>query len=155
MKKKALKMFGIAAAAVGATVFTAGPAAAAYDWQTVSTNSNWSCDDYVAHPLSKNIKFKTCVVRNASNGAQGVLVVQNSGTKVADIRGEVSVYGYTPSGDYRQSYATCKFDDLQPGLTRGCFGYTVEGTVNLEVNTAFWMNGSDSNVNLAKGHHNG
>lgn len=155
MEKRALKMFGMAAAVVGATVFTAGPAAAAGTWQTVSTNSNWDCDDYLPHKLSKNIRFKTCVVRNANNDAQGVLVVQSIGTKVANIRGEVTAYGYTAGGAHRHSYGTCKFDDLLPGQTRGCFGYTVEDTVNLEVDTALWMNGSDSNVHLSRGHNNG
>ncbi|MCT4352080.1 hypothetical protein M5362_02885 [Streptomyces sp. Je 1-79] len=121
----------------------------------MSTNSNWDCDDYVPHRLSNNIKFKTCVVRNANNDAQGVLVVQNSGTKVANIRGEVSVYGYTPGGVLRQSYGTCRFEDLLPGQTRGCFGYTVDSTVHLEVDTALWMNGSDSNVHLSQGRHDG
>ncbi|MFJ3582971.1 hypothetical protein ACIPPS_12195 [Streptomyces sp. NPDC090127] len=155
MKNRALKTFGIAAAVLGATVFTAGPAAAAGAWQSVSTNSNWDCDDYVAHKLSVNIKFKTCVVRNANNDAQGVLVVQNSGTKVANIRGEVTAGGYTPGGAFRHSHGTCKFADLLPGQTRGCFGYNVAGTVNLDVDTALWMNGSDSDVHLSRGSNNG
>ncbi|MER7884149.1 hypothetical protein ABTY35_15165 [Streptomyces fimicarius] len=147
MKRTVGKIIGVAAAAAGLAVSSTSPAAAFPYWQQVSTNSNWSCSDYQAHRLSFNIKFKTCVVRNANNDAQAVLVVQNSGTKAAVIRGEIATW--VNGNSYRASIS-CYESTLNPGFTRGCFGPTESNTSRLRGETILWMNGYE-NINYSNG----
>ncbi|MFG2194432.1 hypothetical protein [Streptomyces sp. NPDC048639] len=149
MKKK--RLVGILAAGVvvvGTGLVTATPAVAAPPyWQEVSTNSNWTCSPYKAHRLSFNIKFKTCIVRNAANDAQAVLVVQNSGTAAADIRGVV--HHHNTGGTYDGNWDfSCKTSRLNPGFTRGCFGTTFPGTSDIQASSELWMNGNE-NINLS------
>ncbi|MPY35830.1 hypothetical protein FNH09_32745 [Streptomyces adustus] len=82
-------------------------------------------------------------MRNANNDAQVVLVVQNSGTKAAVIRGVIDTY---IDGHYFGSIA-CKESTLNPGFTRGCFDITLSGTSTLRGETTLFMNGDqESNV---------
>ncbi|WP_328880343.1 hypothetical protein [Streptomyces sp. NBC_00299] len=149
MKKRLISLLAAGAAVTGTGLATATPAMAAPPyWQEVSTNSNWHCSPYKAHRLSLNIKFKTCIVRNASNGAQAVLVVQNSGTKAALIRGVLDTFN--TGGDYQGNYMySCKESKLNPGYTRGCFGTTFPGTNDISATSSLYMNGNDD-INLSQ-----
>ncbi|MFF9867499.1 hypothetical protein ACF1G0_19100 [Streptomyces sp. NPDC013953] len=146
--KKTLGLLAASATMVGAGLVNAGPAAAAPPyWQPVDTNANWSCSPYKSHRLSFNIKFKTCIVRNANNDAQAVLVVQNSGTKAADIRGVLQTEN--TGGIYEGSWrATCTHSTLNPGFTRGCFNQTFSGTRDIAATSQLYMNG-DEEANLS------
>ncbi|MFJ6560877.1 hypothetical protein ACIQMV_13515 [Streptomyces sp. NPDC091412] len=140
------KIFG-AGVAVSAAVLTclatSTPASAFPYWQEVSTSSTWSCSTPKAHRLSLNINFKTCIVRNAKNDAQAVLVVQNSGTKAAVIRGVV--HHYNTGGTYAGNWDfSCLESTLNPGFTRGCFGTTYSGTRDISATSELWMNGYDA-----------
>lgn len=143
MKKRLLSLLAAGAAVIGSGLATATPAVATPPyWQAVSTNSDWDCSQYKAHRLSLNIKFKTCIVRNSSGGAQAVLVVQNSGTKAALIRGELNTYN--TGGTYQGSYTYyCSESTLNAGYTRGCFGQTFPGTSDISATSSLYMNGYD------------
>ncbi|MEU2383286.1 hypothetical protein ABZ606_01250 [Streptomyces sp. NPDC012461] len=142
-KRRLLGVLTAAAATLGTCLATAPAAEAAPYWQSVSTNSNWTCSPYKSHRLSFNIKLKTCIVRNGNNDAQGVLVVQNSGTKAAVIRGVGDGVQHR-SGGFEASYGfSCKESTLNPGFTRGCFGITVSGTSRINLTTTLFMNGHD------------
>ncbi|WP_078950028.1 hypothetical protein [Streptomyces sp. CFMR 7] len=127
-----LKALMVAAAAAGALVFSASPASAAANWQAVNTNSNWDCLPYKTHTISANIKFKPCVVTNANNHTQVVLVIQHTGTAAAIVSGEiVSSFG---------SNTLCNSSTFNPGFTRGCYAPTVNvpssggGSFNVRLN---------------------
>lgn len=149
MKKRLLSLFAVGAAVIGSGLATATPAVATPPyWQEVSTNSNWDCSPYKEHRLSLNIKFKTCIVRNASDDAQAVLVVQNSGTKAALIRGVLDTYN--TGGTYQGTYIySCKESTLNPGYTRGCFGTTFPETSKISATSSLYMNGNDD-INLSR-----
>ncbi|MFC9943591.1 hypothetical protein [Streptomyces pratensis] len=143
MRRRLLGAFVAGAAALGSGFATATPATSAPFWQAVNTDSNWSCSDYKNHRLSHNIKFKTCIVRNSSNDAQAVLVVQNSGTKAAVIHGDI---GQTLTGGAHDGFyysASCYESTLNPGFTRGCFGSTFPGTTRITATSELLMNGYD------------
>jgi len=137
--KHVRKVLGTATAAVGALAFAASPASAAPYWQVVSTDSNWSCSTYQPHQVSNNVNFKTCIVRNANNDAQAVLVVQNKATVAITIRGELT---YTHDGF--SNYITCKLSTLNPGFTRGCFAPTETDPGQMRADTVLWVNGSEN-----------
>ncbi|MFE3907885.1 hypothetical protein ACFXPY_48825 [Streptomyces sp. NPDC059153] len=125
------KALTVAAAAAGALAFAASPASASANWQEVNTNSNWNCLPYKKHTISANIKFKPCVVTNANNDTQVVLVIQHTGTAAAVVAGEVrSDFG---------SNTLCNGSTFNPGFTRGCYAPTVNvppsggGTVNVRL----------------------
>ncbi|WP_225860885.1 hypothetical protein [Streptomyces triticiradicis] len=107
----------VAAVAAGTLAATSAPASAAQNWQTVSTNSNWTCSAYKQHKVSNNVNFKVCIVVNSNLDAQAVLVVQNNASVAVSIGGEVtSNFG---------SDVDCAATTLNPGFTRGCFAPTV------------------------------
>ncbi|MEV6209112.1 hypothetical protein [Kitasatospora sp. NPDC051914] len=111
------KTFAATAVTAGALALaTAGPASAAPYWQTVSTNSNWSCTAYRTHPVSTHVNWKLCEVVNANYDAQVVVVVQNTATVAVSITGATSS-NYSSDG-------TCLTSTLNPGFTRGCYGPT-------------------------------
>lgn len=143
--KRVLALFAAAAAVAGTCLATATPAQAFPKWQEVDTNSTWNCSPYKSHRLSFNIKFKTCIVRNANNDAQSVLVVQNSGTKAAEIRGEVDevLSGGSWGDGYDIGPFACSLSTLNPGFTRGCFGITYSGTTRITATSTLFMNGSE------------
>jgi hypothetical protein len=150
-KQRVLGAFLAGAALAGAGLATATPAQAAPYWQAVDTDSNWTCSAYQSHRLSFTIKFKTCIVRNSNNDAQSVLVVQNSGTRAAEIRGEVDDYttSDTWTNSYRGTYS-CKLSTLNPGFTRGCFGTTMSNTNRVDAYSTLFMNGDDE-INASTG----
>lgn len=141
MRTRLLGVFAAGVAVFGASLATAAPAAASPYWQEVNTSSTWSCSPYKAHRLSFNIKFKTCIVRNANNDAQAVLVVQNSGTKAANIHGAIEQDLTGGIHDGSHYYASCYESTLNPGFTRGCFGTTFSGTSDIFAESELLMNG--------------
>ncbi|EDY47216.1 hypothetical protein [Streptomyces clavuligerus] len=132
-----IKALAIAAMAAGTLATAAAPASAVANWQPVDTTPTWECSRERVHQVSNNIKFKVCTIRNANNDAQGVLVVQHSGTAPAVISGEV----VTNFG----SNTACAGSQLNAGFTRGCFAPTVHvgsgGT--LAINARLRVNGVD------------
>ncbi|MEU8620137.1 hypothetical protein [Streptomyces sp. NPDC048623] len=133
------KALAVAAAAIGTIALGTAPASAAQNWGTVSTNSNWNCGAYKNHSVSDYVSFKICVVRNANNDAQTVLVVQNRASVAVAIGGEVQFQG----GGHNE-VAMCAASTLNPGYTRGCYGPTyhvgssiAQGKGWLELNTVW------------------
>ncbi|MET9575415.1 hypothetical protein ACLQ2D_33375 [Streptomyces sp. DT199] len=143
--RRAISLFAAAAAVVGTCLATATPAQAFPYWQEVNTGPNWTCSPFKTHRLSFNIKFKTCIVRNSSNGAQSVLVVQNSSANPVQIRGEVDevLSGGSWGSGYDIGTFACKLSTLNSGFTRGCFGITYSGTTRITSTSTLFMNGSE------------
>jgi hypothetical protein len=114
------KWFGVLIATAGVTLLTIPPASAApptVNWKAVSTNSNWHCSDYVSPSNADGLNFKSCVVVNAHDDAQGVLVVQNPTNAARTIKGAIRLPQI--GGD-----VNCAETPLQPGFTRGCYSTT-------------------------------
>lgn len=66
--------------------------------------------------MSDHVKFKFCIVVNANEDAQAVVVVQNTASVAVSIAGAVrSDFG---------SNVDCAVSPLNPGFTRGCFAPT-------------------------------
>ncbi|MEH0577882.1 MULTISPECIES: hypothetical protein [Streptomyces] len=120
-------------AATGAFLLSAGPAVATIaqprlvTWQEVGdTDENWKCGPVVDHPAGDGIRFRACIIKNASNDAQAVLVlVNNSGSRI-QINGEANTtirINWNPSarniGD-----VNCASSPLNTGFQRGCFSQT-------------------------------
>ena len=143
MKARLLGVFAAGLAIFGTSLAAATPASASPYWQEVHTSSNWTCSPYKAHRLSFNIKFKTCIVRNSNNDAQAVLVVQNSGTKAANIHGAIEQDLTGGVHDDTHYSASCIMSTLNPGFTRGCFGTTFSGTSDIYAESELLMNGTE------------
>ncbi|WP_432126390.1 hypothetical protein [Streptomyces sp. bgisy082] len=140
-------MGGAAAGATALMVMTvlgAGPAAASetVNWAPVKTNSNWECSGYWTVPPSM-VKFKSCIVRNASNDAQAVLVVQNpTSTDHTITKGRV-VFESQRGGD-----VWCARTNLAAGATAGCYAPTVKTipacTRTTDATVSLWVNNGGS-----------
>ncbi|TQE35819.1 hypothetical protein Sipo8835_12360 [Streptomyces ipomoeae] len=144
MRFKALTM---AAAVAGTLAFAATPASAAANWKEVSTNSNWNCSDYKPHPVSSYVKFKVCLVINASDDAQAVLVVQNT------TGGPITIGGAVRS-DFG-SNVDCANSTLNTSFTRGCFAPTVTDAGSRSILNAtgyLTVNGVTASVSNGIGH---
>lgn len=110
-----------AASVVALLLFGAAPASAYPIWQSYKSNSNWHCSDTFPTSLSQNVVFQTCIIVNASDQAQAVLVVANRGTKDASISGgPFSDELYGEGGSYY-----CEWTTLDAGEAIACFGKTV------------------------------
>ncbi|GHD21869.1 hypothetical protein [Streptomyces galbus] len=129
------KLLSVMAAAVGILALGVAPASAkTVNWQIVSTNSNWYCGGgYITHPVSEHVNFKACLVVNANNDAQTVLVVQNTASVAVAIGGLVFFDGGSVSNT-----TDCAASTLNPGFTRGCFG----PTFHIDSGTRIWGNGN-------------
>lgn len=111
-----LTAVAVSALAILAVVFSASPAAAAPYWQEVRTGPTWNCGSTETHTVSDGVGFQTCIVYNANQDAQAVLVVVNNATNPIRLSGEVDTsFGATFS---------CLESTLNPGFRRGCFGPT-------------------------------
>lgn len=116
----------MATAATAGVVFSAPSASASptVGWQAVSTNANWHCTEYKELTFAPGMKLKTCIVRNASQDAQAVLVIQNTTGHAMEVNytGKQSsvVFESALEGD-----VWCAPTTINDGFTRGCFGKTV------------------------------
>nr|WSS63097.1 hypothetical protein OG284_18615 [Streptomyces sp. NBC_01177] len=137
-----LRALTVAVAAAGTLALAASPASAAGNWQAVDTNSNWRCTDYVKHSVSDHVKYKTCIVINANNDAQAVLVVQNAASVAVSIGGSVA-------SDFH-SNVSCANSTLNPGFTRGCFAPTsyVGDLSVIKATGQFKLNGVNNSLDL-------
>ena len=127
------KALTVAVTAVGALALAASPASAA-NWQTVSTNSNWVCSEYKHHQVSNFVNYKVCIVVNANDDAQVVLVVQNAADVAVSIAGTATGFG---------SNVNCPTSTLNPGFTRGCYSPTIQvgSEVFIKGNVRLTLNG--------------
>ncbi|WP_371667417.1 hypothetical protein OG985_07250 [Streptomyces sp. NBC_00289] len=116
MRKTTTRILTTTAGVVGSVLLAAAPAGAAPTWQTVSTNSNWSCAPTVVHSAKAGVGFQACLVRNAGDDAQTVLVVVNNSGSDVTISGTVT-------SDFAAD-ASCSTYTLPAGQRRGCFGTT-------------------------------
>ncbi|MGW1885205.1 hypothetical protein [Streptomyces sp. NPDC001970] len=107
-------------AVAGSVLLAAAPAEAAPFWQTVSISANWSCAPTVVHNAKAGVGFQPCLVRNANDDAQVVLVVVNNSTSGVTISGTVS-------SDFAAD-GRCSTYSLAVGERRGCFGHTGAGS---------------------------
>ncbi|MET9800260.1 hypothetical protein [Streptomyces sp. NPDC006368] len=114
--RKTGRFLTAAAALMGSTLLTAAPAEAAPYWQTVSTNLSWKCAPTAAHPAKAGVGYQACLVRNAYDDAQVVLVVVNNSSSAVTISGTVTS-SFGPD-------ASCSAYNLAVGERRGCFGTT-------------------------------
>ncbi|MGX1542234.1 hypothetical protein [Streptomyces adustus] len=112
------------ATTVGMVLFSAAPAnaSATVNWKSVSTNSNWSCGSYINHDSRQAVRFKACIVTNASGGTQAVLVVQNTST----IYDEYLDKGRVIFESQRGGDVWCAPTNLAAGATAGCYAPTVQ-----------------------------
>ncbi|MFE4449389.1 hypothetical protein [Streptomyces sp. NPDC056796] len=90
-------------------------------WKPVATTSNWSCGAYISHDVRSAVRFRACIVTNASGGAQTVLWVENKSTAYDEYidQGRV-VFESQLGGD-----VWCKPSNLAYGGTAGCYAPTV------------------------------
>lgn len=116
MQKTGIRILTTAAAVAGSVLLAAAPAGAAPYWQTVSTNSNWSCAATVVHTARAGVGFQACIVRNANDDAQVVLVVVNNSSSAVTVSGTVT--------SEFAAEASCSTYSLAAGERRGCFGTT-------------------------------
>ncbi|MFJ8586719.1 hypothetical protein ACIRD2_18985 [Streptomyces sp. NPDC093595] len=122
--RRIIRGAGAGLAAMIALAAAAAPAnAATVNWQTISPNANWRCEDTIPHATYPGVKFQGCVVANQFGDAQVVLVVNNQGPKA------VNIGGWTSS--QFGSNVTCADSVLNPGFQRGCFGPTVTVPCNI------------------------
>ncbi|MGV9943378.1 hypothetical protein [Streptomyces sp. NPDC003401] len=105
-----------AATALTGLLLASAPAGAAPNWQTVSTGPTWSCAPTVGHAAKAGVGFQACLVRNANDDAQTVLVVVNNS-------GSAVTVSATVTSDFAAS-AACSTYTLAAGERRGCFGTT-------------------------------
>lgn len=121
--------FRLAAATAAATVgvlvsASSASASPTVGWQAVSSNANWHCTNYTDLLTQPGMNMKTCIVRNASQDAQAVLVIQNKTGRAIDINNSDTqsrvVFESALGGD-----VWCASTTLNDGFTRGCFGTTV------------------------------
>ncbi|MFJ4691547.1 hypothetical protein [Streptomyces sp. NPDC088766] len=105
-----------AAAVAAGLLLASAPAGAAPNWQTVSTGPTWSCAPTVVHTAGAGVGLQACLVRNANDDAQTVLVVVNNS-------GSAVTVSATVTSDFAAS-AGCSTYTLTAGERRGCFGTT-------------------------------
>jgi hypothetical protein len=114
-----------AAATVGVMLSASSASASpTVGWQPVSTNANWHCTDYGNLTAVRGVKLKTCIVRNANQDAQGVLVVQNTSGHAIEIN-NVDTQSRVVFESALEGDVWCASTTLNSGFTRGCFGKTV------------------------------
>ncbi|WP_405807218.1 hypothetical protein OG729_18860 [Streptomyces sp. NBC_00210] len=116
--RRVLQGFAAATSVAAVSLLAASPASAYPTWQTVgSTNSNWHCGTTKSHPASDNVNMRMCIVMNASNEAQAVVVVVNHASVAVNIEapGINTTWG---AGGYCNKYP------LAPGAQRACFTNT-------------------------------
>jgi hypothetical protein len=131
-----LAVAAVSLLAAGTMALSASPASAAPYWQEVntSTGSKWTCNSTKAHPASSQVGFQTCLVTNANQDAQAVLVVVNNSTKAIQLSGVID----TSFG----ADASCYTSTLNPGFQRGCFTPTVHvGTGTIGATSYLTVNG--------------
>ncbi|MER5465909.1 hypothetical protein ABT010_35685 [Streptomyces sp. NPDC002668] len=127
------KTLAAVSVATGSVLLSSGPAMASIDrpdlvaWQEVGeTNANWKCGTVVNHPAGDGIRFRACIIKNASNDAQAVLVlVNNSGNRI-QIHGEKNTTirtNWNPSMKNRGD-VNCASSPLNTAFQRGCFSET-------------------------------
>ncbi|WP_256104409.1 hypothetical protein [Streptomyces sp. ODS05-4] len=107
--------------AVGVSTASASPTA---NWAPVSTNSNWHCTGYTEVLFSPGMKLKSCIVRNANQDAQGVLVIQNTSGRAYEIN-NVDERSRVWFESEHGGDVWCASSTINSGATRGCFGKTV------------------------------
>ncbi|GHD30717.1 hypothetical protein [Streptomyces galbus] len=116
MLKSKSSLLAAAAASAGCLILAAAPAGAAPYWQSVSTNSTWSCAPTVVHTARAGVGFQACLVRSALDNAQVVLVVVNNSPSAVTVSGTVTADFAAEAG--------CSSYTLAAGERRGCFGTT-------------------------------
>jgi hypothetical protein len=113
--RKTGRILTTAAVCVTGALIAAAPAGAAPYWQTVTTGPTWDCARTVVHTAKAGVGFQACLVRNAHDDAQVVLVVVNNSTSAVTVSGTVTSFG---------ADAGCGSYTLPVGERRGCFGTT-------------------------------
>jgi hypothetical protein len=147
MGKLFYKTFAVAAATATGMVLSSSSAYASptVNWQAVSTTANWHCNSYVGFWDLPDLKFKSCIVLNSNQDAQGVLVVQNTTGRAIDIN-NVSTQSRVVFESALGGDVWCASSVINDGFTRGCFGPTVhvgcretsEATVRLAYSDQGW-----------------
>lgn len=138
-----IKGMAAGAAALGAMVFAASPAAAdAPYWEPVNTTSAWHCGSTASHTANSRVQFQVCAVHGAAGYSQAVLVVVNNSSSAVQIEGYVEL----ESASYLIP-DSCDRSSLVAGARTGCVGRTVKtGNETLTASALLKVNGEWDNA---------
>jgi len=124
----------VVATIVGLTVVVSAAAHAGPFWQEYHKDSDhWHCDRKEIVPPPKQVYMEACVVINRTY-TQPVMIIGNLSGDPIEIEAPIMVEVGYPDG-FTVSSGHCYVSTLNTGLSRACFGRTVQLPCSNEVAT--------------------